>query len=142
MGNLVIVTDADLDLLTLFAVHTHLVVESYTTPRLQIDSPVPGSGKTMVLDHLQRLGLRPVPMSSLSSPAMMTRMLDAEQRTFLIDEADRSLSPDKEGVGDVLAILNSGYKRGATRPVSGSGQRRWLGGQGDADLRRCGDCRQ
>src|SRR5688500_17770125 len=28
------VTDADLDLLTLWAAHTHLVVETYTTPRL------------------------------------------------------------------------------------------------------------
>jgi hypothetical protein len=27
------VTDADLDLLTLWAAHTHLVVETYTTPR-------------------------------------------------------------------------------------------------------------
>jgi hypothetical protein len=48
---------------------------------------------------------------------LMTRMLDAEQRTILIDEADRSLDPKKEGVGELLAVLNSGYKRGGTRPV-------------------------
>ena len=47
----------------------------------------------------------------------MTQMLDAEQRTILIDEADRSLDPKKEGVGELLAVLNSGYKRGGTRPV-------------------------
>src|SRR5215210_7039730 len=52
------VTEADLDLLTLWAVHTHLVVETYTTPRLQIDSPIPESGKTTVLEHLLRLSLR------------------------------------------------------------------------------------
>lgn len=39
------VTEADLDLLTLWAAHTHLVIETYTTPRLQLDSPVPGSGQ-------------------------------------------------------------------------------------------------
>src|SRR5215204_5927003 len=111
------VTDADLDLLTLWAAHTHLVIETYTTPRLQLDSPVPGSGKTTCLEHLQRLCLRPVQMASLSSPALLTRMLNAEQRTILIDEADRSLNPDKEGIADLLAVLNSGYKRGATRPV-------------------------
>src|SRR5215208_7309071 len=111
------VTDADLDLLTLWAAHTHLVVECYTTPRLQLDSPVPGSGKTTCLEHLQRLCLRPVQMASLSSPALLTRMLNAEQRTILIDEADRSLNPEKEGIADLLAVLNSGYKRGATRPV-------------------------
>ena len=55
-------TDADLDLLTLFAVHTHMVVESYTTPRLQIDSPVPGSGKDHGVGTLaSALGQRPVP---------------------------------------------------------------------------------
>jgi hypothetical protein len=111
------VTDADLDLLTLWAAHTHLVVETYTTPRLQIDSPIPESGKTTCLEHLQRLSMRPIQMASLSSPALLTRMLNAEQRTILIDEADRSLNPDREGIADLLAVLNSGYKRGGSRPV-------------------------
>jgi hypothetical protein len=111
------IADADLDLLTLWAAHTHLVIETYTTPRLQIDSPVPESGKTTVLEHLLRLSMRPVLMSSLASPALLTRMLDIEQRTLLIDEADRSLNPDKEGIADLFAVINSGYKRGATRPV-------------------------
>jgi len=44
-------------------------------------------------------------------------MLNVELRTISIDEADRSLNPDKEGIGELLAVLNSGYKRGATRPV-------------------------
>lgn len=92
-------------------------METYTSPRLIIDSPVPGSGKTTVLEHLERLCLAPVQMASLSSPALLVRMLDAGLRTILIDEADRTLNPDKEGVGDLLAVLNSGYKRGATRPV-------------------------
>src|SRR5215211_6158650 len=67
------VAEADLDLLTLWAAHTHLVVETYTTPRLQLDSPVPESGKTTCLEHLQRLCLRSVQMASLSSPALVTR---------------------------------------------------------------------
>jgi hypothetical protein len=110
-------TESDLDLLTLWAAHTHLVVECYTTPRLQLDSPVPESGKTTCLEHLHRLCMRSVQMASLSSPALLTRMLEAEQRTILIDEADRSLNPDKEGIADLLAVLNSGYKRGGSRPV-------------------------
>jgi hypothetical protein len=108
---------ADLDVLTLWAAHTHVCFETYTTPRLLLDSPVPGSGKTTVLEHLERLCHRPVQMASLSSPALLTRMLDAELRTLLIDEADRSLSPDKPDVAEFLAVLNSGYKRGGTRPV-------------------------
>jgi hypothetical protein len=111
------VSEADLDLLTLWAVHSHLVMETYTTPRLQIDSPVHESGKTTCVEHLKRLSLRGVEMSSLASPALLTRMLSIEMRTLLIDEADRSLNPDKEGIADLFAVLNSGYKRGATRPV-------------------------
>jgi hypothetical protein len=109
--------DLDLDLLTLWAAHTHLCQEPYTTPRLVLDSPVPGSGKTTVLEHLSRLCLRPVQMAALSSPALLTRMLDKATRTVLIDEADRSLGPDKSGVEELLAVINSGYKRGGTRPV-------------------------
>jgi len=56
-------------------------------------------------------------LCSLSSPALLTRMLAAELRTVLIDEADRSLNPEKNDIDDLLAVLNSGYKRGATRPV-------------------------
>jgi hypothetical protein len=111
------VDESDLDLLTLWAAHTHLASETYTTPRLVLDSPVPGSGKTTTLEHLERLCLHPIQMASLSSPALLARMLDAGMRTILIDEADRSLAPDREGVGELLAILNSGYKRGGLRPV-------------------------
>lgn len=107
----------DLDVLTLWAAHTHLMSVLYTTPRLILDSPVPGSGKTTCLEHLHRLTNRPVLMASLSTPALLVRMLDVEMRTVLIDEADRTLSPDRDGVGELLAVLNSGYKRGATRPV-------------------------
>jgi hypothetical protein len=111
------VSDSDLDLLTLWAIHTHVVIETYTTPRLQIDSPIHGSGKTTVIEHLERLCNRSIQMATISSPTMLTRMLDKEIRTILIDEADRSLAPQKEGYADLMAVLNSGYKRGSTRPT-------------------------
>ncbi|MFE5708109.1 DUF3631 domain-containing protein [Rhodococcus koreensis] len=110
-------TPEDLDILALWAVHTHLCLETYTSPRLVLDSPLPGSGKTTVLEHLERLSVRPVQMSSIGSPALLVRMLSDGIRTILIDEADRSLSPNKPGIEDIIAVLNSGYKRGATRPV-------------------------
>lgn len=111
------VDDLDIDLLALWAAHTHVALETFTTPRLVLDSTMPGSGKTTVLEHLQRFCQRPIQAASISSPALLTRMLDKEMRTILIDEVDRSLDPKKPGVEDLIAILNSGYKRGATRPV-------------------------
>ena len=109
--------DDDLDILALWTMHTWLTPETYTSPRLLIDSPMPGSGKTTLLEHLDKLCLRPVQMASVSSPALIARMLDIETRTILIDEVDRTLDPKNKGTGDLIAILNSGYKVGGTRPV-------------------------
>jgi len=90
--------DSDLDLLALWSAHTHLVMETYTTPRLMIDSPVPGSGKTTVLEHLERLCHHPVQMASLSSPALLTRMLDVGLRTLLIDEPGSTVEIGRFGL--------------------------------------------
>ena len=108
---------SDLILLVLWAVHTHLCSETYTTPRLLLDSPAPGSGKTTVLDHMQRLCFAPVQAASLSSPSLLARLLEKQPRTILVDEADRTLNPRAEGVAELLAVLNSGYRFGASRPV-------------------------
>lgn len=112
-----VVDDQDLDLLALWASHTHVAEQTYTTPRLVIDSIMPGSGKTTVLEHLQRFALKPVLTANISSAALLPRMLDKEMRTLLIDEADRALDPKDPNAKDVLAITNSGYKVGASRPV-------------------------
>jgi hypothetical protein len=112
-----VIHDRDLDVLALWAIHTWLSDVTFTTPRLLIDSPVPGSGKTTLLEHLGKLSRRPVQMAAVSSSAMLARLTANEIRTLLIDEADRALDPKKPGVQDLLAILNSGYKQGATRPV-------------------------
>lgn len=109
--------DDDLDILALWTVHTHLVRELMTTPRLLIDSVMPGSGKTTVLDHFSRLCYHAVQAALLSSSALLPRLLECDMRTVLLDEVDRSLRPGKEGVQDLIAILNSGYRYGATRPV-------------------------
>lgn len=115
----------DMDILTLWAAHTHLVRETYTSPRLLLDSPAPGAGKTTTLDHLQRLAFQPVQAASLSSPSLLARLLVKAPRTILIDEADRTLHPKMDGVGELLAILNSGYRYGASRPVLVKKEQDW-----------------
>ena len=112
------VDEADIDVLTLWIVHTHFVDSVfYTTPRLLIDSPLPGSGKTTVHEHCQKLCFKPLLASSISSPALIPRLLQQGPRTMLVDEAEKSLRPDRPGVEDVLNVINSGYKRGAARPT-------------------------
>ena len=107
----------DINLLALWCAHTYVVEQTYSTPRLQVDAIMRGSGKTTVLEHLSHLAHHPVQAAAISSPALLTRMVSKGIRTILIDEVDRSLNPNKPGVDDLIAILNSGYKQGATRPV-------------------------
>ncbi|MFE6965684.1 DUF3631 domain-containing protein [Agromyces sp. NPDC057679] len=109
--------ESDADILTLWIAHTYVARETYTTPRIVVDSTTYGAGKTTVIEHCARLAHKPIQAASISSPALLPRMLDKEIRTILIDEVDRSLDPKKPGVEDLIAIINSGYKRGATRPV-------------------------
>lgn len=115
--HIVVADPSDIELLALWAAHTHLAHRFYTTPRLIIDSAMPGSGKTTVLEHLGRLSHSPIQAASVSSSALITRLIADGPRTILIDEADRSLDPKNPNNADLLANINSGYKRGATRPV-------------------------
>lgn len=114
----VVLDERDHDLLTLWVTHTHFIDRLYTTPRLAVTSPLAGSGKTTVLEHLQRLALRPVQFASVTTPALLARMLANEPRTLLLDEVEKNLRPDRPGVEDLLAVLNTGYKRGGTRPTT------------------------
>ncbi|MDN6638948.1 MAG: DUF3631 domain-containing protein, partial [Yaniella sp.] len=110
-------TPEDIHLITLWAAHTYVVEETYTSPRLLIDSVMPGAGKTTVLEHLDRLTRSPLSASSISSEALLPRVLDRGIRTILIDEADRSLDPKDPVMKGVIATINTGYKRGGSRPV-------------------------
>jgi hypothetical protein len=107
----------DLDLLTLWTAHTHVCELVYSSPRLILDSTMPESGKTTTLEHLQRLTYRPMSLASLSSVALLSRVLEHGPRTLLIDEVDRALDPRKPETGEMIAIINVGYKPGMTRPV-------------------------
>jgi hypothetical protein len=107
----------DLALIALWIIHTHVPEECYTTPRLLLNSPVPESGKTTCLMHIKALGRDAVLMSSVTSAALLARLINGSPKTLLIDEADRALDRSNKNSAEILATLNSGYKRGATRPV-------------------------
>jgi hypothetical protein len=112
-----VVDSGDYDILTLWTPHTYLARELYTTPRLLITSPIHESGKTTLLEHLQHLCVNPIQAAVISSEALLPRLLEQSLRTVLLDEVNRTLRKDKPGVEDLLAVINSGYRFGASRPV-------------------------
>jgi hypothetical protein len=101
----------------LWAAHSHMIQHFHTTPRLAILSPEAHSGKTRVLDVLNLLV--PDPMLSLNaSPPAIFRTLAQRQITLLFDEVDAIFTKrgKDDNHEDLRALLNAGYKRGATIP--------------------------
>lgn len=99
---------------TLWAAHTHAISAFYTTPRLVLDSPEPGSGKTRVLELLNLVCHNPKLMISSSTAAIFRRLYQGTM-TILFDEVDAIFNvKSAANYEDLRALLNSGYKRGAT----------------------------
>ena len=116
-GFVVAPSPAALDAMTLWTAHTHLIDELEDSPRLALISPEYGSGKSRALEILEILV--PSPMLSLNaSTAAIFRSLANGQRTLLFDEVDAIFG--KRGKDDpsedLRALLNAGYRRGATIP--------------------------
>ncbi len=103
--------------LAVWAFHTHVADVTYTSPRLLLESPLPGSGKTTTLEHLNKLCRNAHLMASAPTPALIARLLNGDIHTLLLDEAHNTINPDKPTNGDLVAIVNGGYKQGAKRPV-------------------------
>jgi Protein of unknown function (DUF3631) len=102
---------------TVWAAHAHMVQHFHTTPRLALLSPEVGSGKTRVLEVLDLL----VPQSMFclsASPAAIFRTLSKDPITLLVDECDTIFTRrgKDDSNEDLRALLNAGYKRGATIP--------------------------
>lgn len=103
-----------LPVVALWAAHTHAVRCFYVTPRLVLDSAEPGSGKTRVLEVLNLVCADPE-MTISVTPAAVFRLLDEKSYTLLFDEVDAIFNPKNGGnYEDLRALLNAGYKRGAT----------------------------
>ena len=100
--------------LALWYAHTHVVNSFYITPRLVLDSAEPGSGKTRVLEVAAHLVAAPE-MTISATPAALFRMVSAGPVTILFDEVDAIFGGSGGGGNeDLRALLNAGYKHGAT----------------------------
>lgn len=106
----------DLIVAVSWTLHTWVFYLLYTTPRVLVTSFLPGAGKTTLLDWIRHFAFMPVMMAAISSASMLASLAETGH-TLLVDEADRSLRKDNPLTADFLAIVNSGYKKGNSRPV-------------------------
>jgi 5S rRNA maturation endonuclease (ribonuclease M5) len=107
--------------LTLWTAHTHAAEVSDTTPYLSIESAEPESGKTRTLEVAEQLAARAWMLVEPSEAAMF-RKIERDRPTLLLDEADALWGAKADGREGLRALLNAGYRRGATVPrVVGDG---------------------
>ena len=94
-----------------WSLHTHIVhhqhVRIAVSPKLAIQSPEKGCGKTTLLEIVGTLVPRAETSSSITA-ATIFRLIEARRPTLLIDEADRVLRSSNE---ELIAVLNSSHRR-------------------------------
>lgn len=106
--------------LALWAAHTWATSSFYTTPRVILDSPEPGCGKSRVLEVLALYSHRAKQVANTSTAAVFRLIGQGadegqEPPTFLLDETDTIFGPRPTPTSEELrGIINAGYKRGAT----------------------------
>ena len=76
-------------------------------PRLYINSPVPGCGKTLLLEIIAAFTPRSMMLSSVSVSGLF-REIDARKPTLCLDEFDKQLAGASQ---EYQAILDSGHRK-------------------------------
>jgi hypothetical protein len=84
-------------------------------PILWITSPTPRSGKTRLLEVLTQIASRPSGILINPTEAILFRKTDRGS-TLILDEVEKLRQKDKDLHGAIMAVLNSGFQKGATVP--------------------------
>lgn len=107
----VFLSEAQVGVVALWVAHTHAFEAADTTPYLDINSPEKRSGKTRLEEVLETLVFNPW-LTGRVTAAVLTRKVDAESPTLLLDESDAAFGGEKEYAEALRGILNTGHRRG------------------------------
>ncbi len=97
------------DALALFCAHAHVFIAFLCSPRLNIQSPEKGCGKTTLRDVVALFVPKPLQTENMTV-AVLFRLIEAHAPTILADEYDAWLRDNEE----LRGLLNAGHRRGAT----------------------------
>lgn len=93
--------------ITLWCLATYNINLFRIFPKLLISSPEKRCGKSTVLDLIELFSYKTL-MTSNMSPASIYRVIEIDQPTLLIDEADTFVA---SGSSEMTGIINSGHAR-------------------------------
>jgi DNA primase len=113
----VALSDSQARIGALFVVHTHAFEAADSTPYLAITSAEKQSGKSRLLEVLELVVANPW-FAGRVTAAVLTRKIDAEQPTLLLDESDAAFGGEQEYAETLRGVLNTGYRRRPCHPNS------------------------
>jgi hypothetical protein len=112
----VVLSDDASAAVALWIAHSHAFVAAAATPYLSVSSAEMESGKTRLLEVLRLLVANPW-FTGRTTPAALTRKIDKEAPTLLLDEGDPAFNGDKEYAETLRGVLNTGYRKGGAVTV-------------------------
>jgi hypothetical protein len=95
----------------LWDAQSHAFEAADCTPYQDINSAEKQSGKTRLWE-VQRLLVSRAWLTGRATAAVLTRKVDAEHPTLLLDESDAAFGGENEYAEALRGILNTGYRRG------------------------------
>lgn len=102
------------DYLTLWVMGTYIYSFFEAYPMVYLYG-LKNTGKTKVMTLCGLLAFNGELLVGIT-PATLFRIIEANKPSLFLDEIEKLLDPKREGSADIEAMLNSGYKRGATVP--------------------------
>ena len=106
----VVLSDSQARACTLWVAHCYAFAAAEATPYLNVTSAVKQCGKTRLLEVLEPIVPAPW-LTGRVSAAVLTRKVDSETPTLLLDESDAAFTHRSEYGEALRSILNSGYRR-------------------------------
>jgi Protein of unknown function (DUF3631) len=125
IGKYVVMEPRQRDAVALWAIHAHAHDLRDSSPPLVIKAPTMRSGKTRLVETLERLTPRPLSLSGITA-AFLERVIETHRPTILIDEFDALTSADPALAEAARAQLNRSSRRRGARvgknvPLPGGG---------------------
>jgi hypothetical protein len=106
-------SDSQARVVAVWVVHTYTFDSVDSTPYLAVTSAEKQSGKTRLLEVLETLVENPWFTGKVTA-AVLTRKIDAEQPTLLLDESDAAFGGEQEYAETLRGVLNTGHRHGGT----------------------------
>ncbi len=107
LNRFLILPEGAAETMSLWVLFTYVLDADQISPYLAFQSPEKRCGKTLTLDLIDMLVLRPL-NSSNATPAAIFRTIEAHRPTLLLDEVETFI---RDRHSDLTGILNAGHRR-------------------------------